>query len=196
MASREVRVVSDTATPTLEAVVNMAANQEMCGPVYIGKDTTSPTPEAVVNVAACPRAVQAEIRDQFQVYYDSEGQYPAPKRVEVAREPLPATGRPRPTTLEIIGRPLSYNPEEIRRAEALAAQRARAAFLARVRAFFGRLCAPFYRRGRNDDGDDETVCCSCFVLTRRVIGPRPVPSEDIAESGLRRELDDVFETAV
>ena len=204
MASREVGVVNNTAitTPTPEAVVNVAGCQELFGPVRVVNHTNTSTPDAVVNMAACPRAVQAQLNDPLQDYYDTEGQKPAPKRVEVAREPLPATGRPRPTTLKIFGHPHTHDIEGRLRAEAIAAERARAmamaAFFASVRAFFGRLWALFYRRGRNDEGDDETLCCSCFVVTRRVTAPQPVPSGDVdvAESGLRRELDDVFETAV
>ena len=145
------------------------------------RQTAVETDQEAVDMAACARAVRAYARRRdrgpFKEYNDSKGQYPAPKRVEVARarEPLPATGRPRPTTLSIIGRIHAHDHEDRVRAEELAAERARAAFFARVRAFFRELCSPFYRRRQNDDGDDETVCCSCFVLTRRVTGPQPVP---------------------
>ena len=165
-------------------------------PDGIGESTS--THEAAVNTRALTfrqrflgffrRRNKSE--DPFDDYYHSEGQFPAPKRVEVAREPLPATGRPRPTTLNFAPED-NVDSDEDRLLAAACNAMSRAvevtevSSLARLRAFFARIWALFYKRKENDDGDEETVCCSCFVVARHVDTPPTVPPEPNLEPGLR-----------
>ena len=149
--------------------------------------------------------------DPFLDYYTGNGQLPAPKRVEVDCEPLPATGSPRPSTLSLKGELNSHDMEGRRLVNAVLILRreeemARAVnrdlvvctpFLARVRSVLRRVAAAFFRKRRNINyaGDEEVVCCSCFAWTRR---SAHVPEAMMAmgENALRRESRTPCEVAV
>ena len=148
--------------------------------------------------------------DPFFDYYCGNGQLPAPKRVEVDREPLPATGRPRPSTLSLKGELNSYDGEgrhlvssvlilQCEEEMARAVNRdlvGRTPFLARVRSVLQRVAAAFWkRRNINDSGDEEVVCCSCFALTRRSAHVSEAMMA-MGENALRRESRTPCEAAV